>query len=144
MSDALVVRGQVYKHWQYKYPEEGNVADKLIIVLNKIHLPSQPIIVVPVSTYRGEGKFSLGYKPTLQEYFLLGNQDYFENDTKIQLYVLGLSAEISEAEFKSCQLAGVISSNPLAVLRQQTISEILKSLGQMKEDIRQSYHQYLF
>ncbi len=50
MSDALVVRGQVYKHWQYKYPEEGNVADKLIIVLNKIHLPSQPIIVVPVST----------------------------------------------------------------------------------------------
>jgi len=144
MSGALVLRGQVYKHWQYTYPETGNIAVKLIIVLNKIHLPTQPIIVVPVSTYKDEGAFCPGYKPSLQEYFLSANQDFFENDTRIQLYVLGLKADISEDEFKKCQQNGIISKEPLGVLSKQTTAAILSCLELMEQDIRQDYSLHIF
>jgi uncharacterized protein YifN (PemK superfamily) len=140
---ALVVRGQVYLHLHYTYPDGGNVADKRIIVLNKLHLPTQPIIVVPTKTYVHEGKFSPGYKPDLQQFFISAHQDCFENDTQIQLYVLGLTAAISEDEFKACQASGVISPKPIAALRRETIVQICDCFVRMKEDIRMDYQQHI-
>jgi len=140
---ALVLRGQVYRDLEYTYPDGGPTADKYIIVLNKNHLPTQPIIVVPTTTFRGEERFSAGCKSS-QEYHLPANQDCFADNTIIQLFVLGLVADIAEDVFKSYQQTGRISKSPVKVLHPGTIAAILACVKTMKEDVRQNYYTCLF
>jgi len=42
-------RGSVYFHPNYVYPN-GNTQDKLLVVINKLHLNDQPVIIIPVTT----------------------------------------------------------------------------------------------
>lgn len=143
MVTPLVGRGQVYKHWQYRYPAR-NIEDKLILVLNKTYLPGNPIIVVPTSTNKSGRKYSLGCNQSASVFYVPANVDFFDSDTQIQLVVLNSEADIPESEFIRLQSAGTIGKTPEAILKLDTIGKLVACVKRMKEDIREDYQQYLF
>lgn len=134
----MVKRGEVYFDPSYTYPA-GNTEDKLLIVLNKSYSTSQPIVIIPVKTYKGN-KYKKGCIPRSYLYQIEANEDFFDHNTLVQLdmvnYPLDSSTFTLKKEKQGLEL--------MTTLKPETVALILKCLAQLKEDINSDLHKYLF
>jgi len=136
----VIKRGEVYSDSSFIYPE-GNQAEKLIIILNKNYTPPEPIIAVPTTTTLSPNNFNLGCNSTNKIYYIKAKQDFFKEDTFIQLYVINtpMSESIFYRKLTTTQEIRLMTS-----LKYATITSIVKCIETIKEDIDTYLHQFLF
>lgn len=134
-----IKRGEIYFDPRYEYKTLGNIEDKYLIVLNKTHLPTHPIIVVPVTTDK-DNKYNKGCNHRSYYYRIEAGLDYFPNHTLVQLWFANypFTEEVFRDKknnhglvFKTC-------------LTEQTINLITKCLKEIRKDIDSELHKFLF
>lgn len=79
--------GEIYLDKKFKYPI-GNVENKYILILNKSYQTGDPIFVATATTKFNKGKFKHGCNHRVFAFYLKSNEDYFPEDTLLQLYIL--------------------------------------------------------
>lgn len=131
-------RGSVYYHPNYIY-RNGNIQDKLLVVLNKLHVNDQPVIIIPVTTDKNN-KYRKGCNPNSHYFRIDANEDYFPNNSllPLDLYYFQMECSIVTAKIKE----GTMSFR--TQLKEQTINSIVNCLKQIKNDIETELHPYLF
>jgi hypothetical protein len=134
----LVSRGEIYKDAQFTYPA-GNITDKFIIVLNKIPSTHHPIIVIPVTTVDRRHKYREGCNHHQCVFFMKAKQDFFENDTLIQIYVM---TDIPPDKFQEKLQRRVLEK--VTHLNKNTVVHLMNCIENLKDDIQEEYHQYIF
>jgi hypothetical protein len=137
----LVQRGEIYRDSHYVYPA-GNPEQKFIVVLNKDHLPSQPIIAITAHTDTARKKYNPGCNHRALIFYLRANEDFFPVDTMLQIYILCNAGFISESEFRAKKRMGAIEFR--SSLRQETVGRLMKCIKELKDDVAEHLHQYLF
>lgn len=134
----MVKQGEIYFDPYYTYPA-GNTEDKLLIVLNKSYLPTQPIIIVPVKTDKFN-RYKKGCNHNSYLYRIEANEDFFTNNTLVQLDMANFTLDDSKFKLKK-------EENKLTFkgcLKRQTLALLMKCLSQLKQDINSDLHKYLF
>jgi len=131
-------RGSVYFHPNYVYPN-GNTQDKLLVVLNKLHLNEQPVIIIPVTTDK-KNKYKKGCNPKSYYFRIDANEDYFIDNSLLPLDInyFQMPANIVTSKIQK----GLMDFR--AQLKEQTINAIINCLKQVKDDIDTELHQYIF
>jgi len=137
----LVKRGDIFHDSQYLYPA-GNIEQKYIIVLNKNHLPTQPVVAIPAHTDSSKRSYHPGCNHRSLIFLLKSKEDFFPNDTKLQIFILNNAGFISESEFILKKDKGTIQY--CSCLRQETAGRLMKCVKDLKDDVTQYLHQYLF
>lgn len=137
----MVKRRQIYHDSQYIYPA-GNPERKYLVILNKIQLPTQPIIAVPAHNPKDSKKYHPGCNHKVMEFFLRGTEDFFPDDTSLQLFILNSGAIIAESQFEAKMNKGIIEFS--GILQKDTIDKLAKCLKQIQDDIPEELHIYLF
>ncbi len=137
----MVKRGEIYYDLRYEYPN-GHIVDKLIIILNKIHLPTQNVIAVPVTTYKTDRKYHPGCNHKALIFYLEANKDFFTNNTCIQLFILNSGKTIPENIFQEKLNSKTIV--PKGMLKNETTTKLVKCVTDLKFDIPEDLHLYLF
>ncbi|MBA4311411.1 MAG: hypothetical protein C0417_02160 [Chlorobiaceae bacterium] len=138
----MVKRGEIYYDLRYEYPTLGNVDDKLIIILNKIYLPTQDIIAVPVATAKTSRKYNHGCNQRVGIFYLEANKDFFTNNTCVQLFVLNSGKTITEEKFQEKLNSKTMISK--GILKSETIIKLVKCITDLKDDIPEFLHPFLF
>lgn len=134
----MVKRGEIYRDSLYTYPA-GNTEDKFLVVLNKIHLTSQPIIVTPCTTNKKQTSYKLGCNHKVPVFYFKAKEDFFENDTIVQLFIID---KIEETPFNTKRGRKIIEYH--ATLNKENIQRLIACIVQIKEDIPQNLYQFLF
>ena len=134
----MVKRGEIFRDSQYTYPA-GNTAEKFLIVLNKIHLPTQPIVVTPCTTNRRGKDYHPGCNHRSNIFYIRAHDDFFENETIVELYIV---APIDEKTFEERTSRKILE--PYGSLNPQNISKLSKCLDELKMDISVDLHSLLF
>ncbi|MBU2635760.1 MAG: hypothetical protein KJ963_01545 [Bacteroidetes bacterium] len=137
----MVKRGEIYYDLRYEYPL-GNITDKLIIILNKIHLPSQDIIAVSATTPKSSHKYNPGCNHRSVIFYIEANKDFFTNNTCVQLFILNSGKTITEKIFQERLDAKIIV--PKGILKSETITRLIKCVTDLKFDVPEFLHPYLF
>ncbi|MEK6755710.1 MAG: hypothetical protein AABZ02_06125, partial [Bacteroidota bacterium] len=122
----------------YSYPA-GNTEEKFLIILSKIHLPSTPIVVTPCTTNKANRKYHPSCNHASTIFYLERNQDFFVNDTIVQLYIID---EIKSEKFEEKRQERIIELH--ASLKKETLQRLMKCVLELKEDIPESLHHLLF
>jgi len=135
----LIKRGEIYLDTKFKYPA-GNVEDKYILILNKSYQTGDPIIVATATTSFNKTKSKPGCNHRISAYFVKSKEDFFPEDTLIQLYII--NHPIAEKDFINKREKEEI--NYKASLNAQTISKIMKCVNEIKDDLTSGFHKYLF
>lgn len=120
------------------YPA-GNTEDKFLIVLNKIHLPTQAIIVTPCTTNKAQRNYNPGCNHKVPIFLLRPKEDFFENETVVQLFIIDAIEEVIFERKKSKKIIEYHAS-----LNTSTVARLAKCLDEIKEDIPQDLHLFLF
>jgi len=134
----MVKRGEVYFDPCYTY-KTGNIADKLLVVLNKLHLHDQPIIIVPVKTDKAN-KYKKGCNHKSNLFRIEKNEDYFLENTLVPLDLEYYTMDVPI--FAAKQQKGEMQFK--ANLKTETIASIIKCLEQIKQDISIELQKYIF
>lgn len=137
----MVKRGQIYHDSQYIYPI-GNIERKYLVILNKNHLPTQPIIAVPAHNPKNSKKYHPGCNHKVMQFFLRGTEDFFPSDTTLQLFILNSGNIIDESQFEVKMNKHIIEFS--GILQKDTIDKLAKCLEQIQNDIPEELHIYLF
>lgn len=137
----MVKRGEIYYDLRYEYPN-GHIVDKLIIILNKIHLPTQDVIAVPVTTHKTTRKYNPGCNHRSGIFYIEANKDFFTNNTCVQLFILNSGKTITEKIFQEKLNSRTII--PKGMLKDDTSTKLVKCISDLKLDIPEYLHLYLF
>ena len=131
--------GEIYLDKKFKYPV-GNVENKYILILNKSYQTGNPIFVATATTKFNKGKFKHGCNHRVYAFYLKSNEDYFPEDTLLQLYILDYP--INKQVFMDKKKNDEIEFR--AKMNVQTINKILKCIKEIKDDLISDFHRYLF
>jgi len=137
----MVKAGEIYYDPQYVYPS-GNMEDKLLIVLRETNSPNDPVILLPVTTNKGNQHYKDGCNKSKYIFYLRANEDFFVNNTIVQLHILNGITPPSQSNFdkliirKSIQYKGK--------LRAETIYKLIECLQSMEMDIDSDIFRLIF
>jgi hypothetical protein len=134
----FVSRGEIWKDSYFQYPA-GNIEEKFIVILNKIPAHHHPIIVIPATTIKKVHNYRHGCNHNRRVFYLKANEDFFEHDTLLQIYVI---TDISAEKFQEKIHRKVL--NRTTSLNKKTIDILIKCIEELKVDIQEEYHQYIF
>jgi len=76
------------------------------------------------------------------EFFLKASEDFFPKDTSLQLYILNSGDTISEDQFEEKKKNRIIEF--CGKLQKATVDKLSKCLEQIKDDIPENLHRFLF
>jgi hypothetical protein len=76
------------------------------------------------------------------EFFLKASEDFFPKDTSLQLYILNSGDTISEDQFEEKRKNRIIEFS--GKLQKATVDKLSKCLEQIKDDIPENLHRFLF
>lgn len=137
----MVKRGEIYHDSQYSY-RAGNIQQKYIVILNNIHLPTQPIVAVPAHNPRSSKKYHPGCNHKVMEFFLRAGEDFFPKDTTLQLSLINTGLTISEEQFEAKKNNRILTFS--GSLQKATVEKLAKCLEQLKDDIPENLYTYLY
>jgi hypothetical protein len=134
----LVSRGEIYKDSYFQYPT-GNIEEKFIVVLNKFPATHRPIIVVPATTIKKVHNYRQGCNHLQRVFHLKAKDDFFEYDSLLQIYVI---TDLSPEKFR--EKLGRKILERITNLNNKTVKNLMRCIEDLKEDIQEEYHEYLF
>jgi hypothetical protein len=135
----LVKRGEIYLDKKFKYPA-GNIDVKYILILNKSYYTGDPIFVATATTKFDKTKNKPGCNHRVYAFYLKSNEDFFPEDTLLQLSILNYPIE--ESVFLHKKNDGDIDFR--AIMNEETINRIVKCIKEIRNDITSKFHGFLF
>ncbi|MGA9406641.1 MAG: hypothetical protein WBW71_05865 [Bacteroidota bacterium] len=137
----MVKAGEIYFNPCYEYPA-GNIEDKLLVVLKTTSLPTDPVILIPTTTNKSNYPYRDGCNKNKYIFYLKAKQDFFVNNTIIQIYILNGAKFALQSQFdlsvknKTIEHIGSLKSN--------TFQQLLDCIKSQKDDIDQDTYALLF
>lgn len=126
---------------QYTYPA-GNIASKLLIVVNDIIFPNDSIIVIPTTTNKTVQNYKNGCNTRDLFYYLSAGKDFFENNTILQLHTLNGNEPKSKTAFNLLIQRKVLEYK--SSLRNDTVVDLLKCIKSKEADIDKDIFALIF
>ncbi|HTR80259.1 MAG TPA: hypothetical protein VMM58_01430 [Bacteroidota bacterium] len=133
--------GEIYFNPSYEYPA-GNIEDKLLIVLKTTSLPTDPVILIPTTTNKKNNPYRDGCNKNKYIFYLKANQDFFVNNTIIQIYILNGAKFSSQNQFDLLVMNKTIEQK--GFLKSNTFQQLLDCIKSLKDDIDQDTYALLF
>ena len=133
-------RGRIYLDPNYRYPGTHVNCDKLLLILNVNHSPTDPLIVVPATTNDNYKDLANGCHPEFKFFHFQKRIGFYKGLTLIQL---GFAIHFDYVWFSKRILAGEVKTEDHYRASEQEISSILSCLKSIKEDVPEFFWKYL-
>jgi len=125
-------KGSILYHEEFRF-KNGEIGDKLLVLLNTPKLPSEPYLFCKV-TSKQNGKSKIpGCHPSFSLFFIPGSEEFFNKDTWLQLYEIypfDAASVLQDSLTKQLIEKGSLKSN--------TIKDLMNCISKIR-DIETEY-----
>ena len=124
-------RGDILSDEAFVYPDGGEPCDKLLLVVNKIHIAPGDVVVVPAKTNIREYPYKPDCNPADKAFYFSEQIGFYRAKTVIQLQHLVV---FSYADLMAMISSKRIDANTKSVTAQE-LGRIIKCLKEIQEDV---------
>lgn len=133
-------RGEVLYHPNFIYPDGGPPCNKLLLIVNKLHMYPADVVIIPCKTQTDNYKYSPNCNEVERVFYFDTQTGFYRQNTILQLYHIELKPAIYLKE--NIEQKRIDRLNKQTT--QQEINLIINCLKRIKEDIPQEIQLLIF